>query len=152
VRAKPPEQRKRINAAPVVAAAPTMEHLRHLADCGDWQSASDYGMKLLTRDRLNPETHFYLALIFENLGIANEPQRSLRQVLYLDRTFALAHYHLGLALKREGQLAGAARSFGNVLRVLEGAPDDGIVVAGGGITAIGLKELAKMNLGSSDAS
>lgn len=129
-----------------------MEGLCQLADRGDWQTASEYGRRLLTEDRLNPEVHFYLALIFENLGMVDEPERSLRQALYLDRNFAMAHYHLGLALKRDGQMAGAARSFGNVLKVLRDIPDDAAATAGRGITVVKLRELAKMHLGSSDAS
>ena len=81
---------------------------------------------------MNPEIHFYQALIFENSESLDEPERSLRQAIYLDRNFALAHYHLGLALKRDGQMSAAARSFGNVLRVLSGVPDDAIVTAGPG--------------------
>jgi chemotaxis protein methyltransferase CheR len=128
-----------------------IEDLRQFADSGDWESGSEFGRRLLAQDRLNPEIHFYLALIFENLAIVGEPERSLRQALYLDRNFALAHYHLGLALKRDGEIAGAARSFGNVLKVLNSMPDDAAVTAGRGITAISLKKLARMHLGSFDA-
>jgi chemotaxis protein methyltransferase CheR len=142
----------KLPAPPAAVPKPAIdiEGLRQLADCGDWESASVYGRRLLMRDRLNPEIHFYLALIFENLAIGNEPEQSLRLALYLDRNFALAHYHLGLALKRDGKTADAARSFGNVLRVLQRKPDDAAVKAGHGITAISLKKLAKMHLGSSD--
>jgi chemotaxis protein methyltransferase CheR len=144
-------------AAPSIKPQPDpdradMEGLRLLADRGDWKNASEYGRKLLTEDRLNPEIHFYLALILENLGTADEPERSLRHALYLDRNFALAHYHLGLALRRHGQIDGATRSFGNVLKVLRGTLDDEALMGGRGITALRLKELAKMHLGSSDAS
>jgi chemotaxis protein methyltransferase CheR len=54
-----------------------MEGLCQLADRGDWQTASQYGRRLLEEDRLNPEIHFYLALIFENLGMVDEPERSV---------------------------------------------------------------------------
>lgn len=123
-----------------------MEGLRQLADRGDWQAAAEYGQRLLARDKLNPAVHFYQALIFEKLGIVDQSERSLRQAIYLDRNFALAHYHLGLALKRDRQVPGAARSFGNVLKVLAGIPDHEMVTAGPGITVTDLKELAKMHL------
>lgn len=139
---RPMPPRPRIEA-PQPAERTDMEGFRKLADSGDWQSAARYGQRLLAQDRLNPEIHFYLALIFENLGIVDEPQRSLRQALYLDRNFALAHYHLGCALRRDGQTALAARSFGNVVKVLNGIPDESPVMAGRGITAIRLKELAR---------
>lgn len=127
-----------------------MQGLRQLADRGDWQGAAEYGQRLLAQDRLNPEIHFYQALIFANLGIADKSERSLRQAIYLDRNFALAHYHLGLALKRNRKLRAAERSFGNVLKVLAGMPDHAMVRAGESVTATGLKELAKMHLENTD--
>jgi chemotaxis protein methyltransferase CheR len=126
-----------------------LDGLRRLADHGDWQGAAEYGKQLLSQNGLNAEVHFYHALIFEKLGIVDEPEISLRHAIYLDRKFALAHYHLGLALKGAGQTAAAARSFGNVLKVLAGLPDVAMVTAGPGVTVTGLKELAKMHLGIS---
>jgi chemotaxis protein methyltransferase CheR len=126
--------------------------LLELANRGEWQSAAEYGQELLTVDRLNPTIHFYQALIFENLGIADQSERSLRQAIYLDRNFALAHYHLGLALKRSRQMLAADRSFGNVLRVLAAEPEDGMVVGGPGVTVTGLRELARMHLEKSGKS
>jgi chemotaxis protein methyltransferase CheR len=128
-----------------------LEGLRQLADHGDWESAAEYGKQLLSRNGLNAEVHFYHALIFEQLGIADEPELSLRHAIYLDRKFALAHYHLGLALKRGGKTAEAERSFRNVVKVLAGLPDLATVTAGRRITVTGLKELAKMQLGTVNA-
>jgi chemotaxis protein methyltransferase CheR len=129
-----------------------MERLRQLADSGDWEGAAEYGRKLPLEDRLNPALHFYEALIFDNLGRAIEVERSLRRAIYLDRNFALAHYHLGLALKRDRKAAAAARSFANVLKALTGLPDDATVTAGPGVTVTDLKGLAKMHLESAGVS
>jgi chemotaxis protein methyltransferase CheR len=146
-------------AAPSAAAqAPTalaqaeqaradLDGLRELADCGNWQGAADYGKRLLSQNGLNAEVHFYHALIFEKLGIVHEPEVSLRHAIYLDRNFALAHYHLGLVLKRDGHGRAAERSFGNVLKILASLPDLAMVTAGPEITVSGLKELARMHLG-----
>jgi chemotaxis protein methyltransferase CheR len=137
-------------APPLAGPGPEdMEGLRYLADRGEWQGAAEYGQRLLDRDRMNPAIHFYRALIFENLGVAEEEERSLRQAIYLDRNFALAHYHLGLALKRHGEMRAAARSFGNVLKVLARTAGEAIVGAGPEVTATGLKELARMHLAGS---
>ena len=145
VAAKPPEPRKPIGQPPA-PDRPDMQGLRHLADRGDWRRAADYCQGLLAHDKLNPEIHFYRGLIFENLGIVDESERSLRQAIYLDRRFALAHYHLGLALKQSGQTGEAARSFENVLRVLAGMPGNAIVTAGPGVRVTDLTELARMQL------
>ena len=132
--------------AQVFSGQPNLEGLRQLADQGDWQGAAQYGKRLLTRNGLNAEVHFYHALIFEKLGIVNEPEQSLRHAIYLDRNFALAHYHLGLALKRDGKERAAQRCFGNVLRVLDGMPGHALVTAGPEVTVAGLKELARLHL------
>jgi chemotaxis protein methyltransferase CheR len=133
-------------AGPPQVVPADLDGLRLLADHGDWQGAAEYGKQLLSQNGLNAEVHFYHALIFEKLGIVDEPEISLRHAIYLDRKFALAHYHLGLALKRTGQTAAAERSFGNVVKVLAGLPDVAMVTAGPGVTVTGLKELAKMHL------
>ncbi len=122
------------------------EGLREIAGRGDWQGAAQYGEKLLEQDGLNPTTHFYQALIFENLGILSEAARFLRQAIYLDRNFALAHYHMGLAFERERHSRAASRSFENVVRVLGGLPDETGVRGGPGITVAALRELARTRI------
>lgn len=132
--------------ATVHPAAEDLAGLRQLADRGDWQGAAAYGQLLLTRNGLNPTIYFYQALIFENLEKPDESERSLRRAIYLDRNFALAHYHLGVALKRNQRVAEAARAFGNVVRVLAGMPVEAMVPGGSGLTVAELKELTKTQL------
>lgn len=136
-------------ACTILRAQAGAEGLREMADRGDWRGAAEYGERMLERDRLNPTTHFYQALIFENLGILNEAARFLRQAIYLDRNFALAHYHMGLALERDCHVKAASRSFENVLRVLGDVPNDAAVRAGPGITVAALRELARTRLENS---
>jgi chemotaxis protein methyltransferase CheR len=97
-------------------------------------------------DGLNPIAHFYRAMVLEQMGIWDEAERSLRQSIYLDRNFALAHYYLGLALERKKNRAQAVRSFKNVLKILSTLGEESTVVAGDGVTVAGLSELAKMHL------
>lgn len=150
--AGPLTQPQALPRLPVWQCPEDMDGLRALADRGEWQGAAEYGQRLLAQDGLNPAVHFYRALIFDNLGIADEPERSLRQAIYLDRNFALAHYHLGVALKKHGETRAAARSFRNVLKVLAGAADQTLVAGGPGVTVTALKELARMHMaGSSGA-
>ena len=138
-----------ISDSAAVSEVDGLRELAGLADRGDWQSAGEFAQRLLTENRLHPAIHFYRALIFENLGAPDASARSLRDAIYLDRTFAMAHYHLGLALQRDGKIREASRSFDNVLKVLTGVPDDTIPTAGRGVTAAALKELARMQLKNS---
>lgn len=125
-----------------------LERLKDLADRGEWQLAAECSQSMLHSDPLNPSVHYYRALIFESLGIDGQSERSLRQAIYLDRNFAMAHYRLGLVLKRQQEMIAAARCFGNVLNVLAGKPAKAIM-AGGSVTVAGLAELARNELGTS---
>ncbi|HYM12730.1 MAG TPA: protein-glutamate O-methyltransferase CheR [Bryobacterales bacterium] len=117
-----------------------------LADRGDWAAASACCRRLLEADGLDPAVHFYHALILEQLGFPGEAELSLRRVLYLDRGFVLAHYHLGLFLQKNRNAAQAVRSFENVLELLC-REDDGAVFPGSdGMTVADLKELTRMHL------
>jgi chemotaxis protein methyltransferase CheR len=136
---------------PAAASLANAEGLLQLADRGDWEKAILCSQDLLARDPLNPSLHFYQALALDNLGLRDQSERSLHQAIYLDRNFALAHYHLGLALKRDQNLVAAKRSFGNVLRVLTDLPADDIVTAGPGVTVTALKCLATMDLQNSSS-
>jgi chemotaxis protein methyltransferase CheR len=140
-----------LRPVPPKPAPADLEGLRLLADRGDWQGASEYSRALLTQGQLDPAVHFYRALILENLGTPKEPERSLRRAIYLDQSFALAHYHLGVALKRDRKMLPAARSFGNVLKALENIPGHVMVLHGAGVTVTALKELARMQLGDAPA-
>lgn len=128
------------------ADAPCLDELRELAGRGDWQSARSCCDRLLAVDVLNPIVHFYHALTFEHLGVPAASERSLRQAIYLDRRFALAHYHLGLSLAKEKQTIHAARALRNALLILSEASDDAVVQEGGGVTAAELKMLTKKQL------
>jgi chemotaxis protein methyltransferase CheR len=139
--------------ASVASAAPSAEFehpnvdgLRRLADQGDCERAIRYCQRLLALDGLNPVVHFYRAMVLEQMGIWDEAERSLRQAIYLDRNFALAHYYLGLALQRQKNQRQAVRSFKNVLKLLSTQGVESTVVAGDGVTVAGLSELARMHL------
>ena len=146
----PPLPRAAREAAGPIPA--DLEGLRQLADRGDWQRALPYCQRLLAQDGLNPAVHFYHALVLDQVGTVEELEQALRKAIYLDRNFAMAHYHLGLIYKKERKTRPAARSFNNVIRALSGIPDGQIVTAGPGVTANRLKELAKMHLEGSGGS
>jgi chemotaxis protein methyltransferase CheR len=123
-----------------------MDELRRLANRGDWENAVPHCDRLLAQDGLNPLVYFYHALLLEQLGLAAEAERSLRQAIYLDRNFLLAHYHLGLALAKANERGTAARCFENVLKLATGLRDEQAVEDGDGMTVAGLKQMAKTHL------
>ena len=101
---------------------PQLSEVRLLADQGQWENAASRSEKLLETEGLNPKAHFYYSLVLEQMGRHSEAEQSLRRALYLDRSFALVHYYLGLVLQKRGDRRGAVRSFENVrtcLRALD---------------------------------
>jgi chemotaxis protein methyltransferase CheR len=123
-----------------------IDGLRQFADQGDWASALQHCQRLIAQDSLHPVVYFYHAFALEQMGVRAEAERSFRQAIYLDRNFAPAHYHLGLALKRQEDPRRAGRSFENVLKLLSGMRDEQIVLDAAGLTVAGLRKLAKTHL------
>jgi chemotaxis protein methyltransferase CheR len=101
---------------------------------------------LIEADRLNPLGHFYQALVLEQMGQLREADVALNRVIYIDRSFVLAHYHRGLLLQKIEDPAGAARAFRNVLDLLAALEPDTMLAEGDGISASALRELAQMQL------
>jgi chemotaxis protein methyltransferase CheR len=138
----PPAIRPR---APVYTPAPNVDDARAMADRGEWDDAAALCDRLIAAEATNAAAHFTRGLILEHGGAAADAERSLRRAVYLDRGFALAHYHLGICLQ-QGSPMQARKAFDNVVRLLDGRPDAEVIEHGDGITAVELRELAKMHL------
>jgi chemotaxis protein methyltransferase CheR len=120
--------------------------IRALADRAQWEAAGALCRTLIDNDSLNPVGHFYHALVLDQMGRRHEAERALNRAIYLDRDFVLAHYHKGLLLQNGEDLAGAARSFRNVLSLLRPMAPDRRFAEADGISAADLAELAQMQL------
>lgn len=102
--AGPPSREPSKSAGWVVAA--------DSARCGGepLAEAAESPHPLPAADPFSAATHLDRALQQEQAGRPAEAERCLRQAIYLDRHFVLAHYHLGLSLqKKEVSAAGAPR-------------------------------------------
>jgi chemotaxis protein methyltransferase CheR len=135
----PPQQ-------PAARPVPTVEQVRDLADRGSWHAATALGRQLAAREPLNAAAHFTLGLILESTQSCAEAKEALRRAIYLDRSFALAHFHLATCLQANGEAAQARKSFWNAIRLLdERSPDERLEHADG-LTAADLKEMARLHL------
>ncbi|HEV3342184.1 MAG TPA: CheR family methyltransferase, partial [Pirellulales bacterium] len=131
-------------------ALPTLALARAQLDRGDTQGALTSCQRLIKADRLNPLAHFYHAVAAGQQGFRQETERSLRRAIYLDRDFVLAHYHLGLLLKRESETRAARRSFRNVLAILERRDAGEVFADADGLTVGALRQLTDLHLGTLD--
>jgi len=122
-----------------------LAQVRELADRGDWERAVAGCREILSHGGLDPAVHYYYALVLEQMGHLEEAEQSLRRALYLDRSAALPHYHLGLLLqKRDPQQA--ARAFKNVLELLSREGQRDSLALADGMTVADLEEMTRMHL------
>ena len=124
----------------------SLDTARALADSGRWQESIDATNSLLATTPLDPAIHFFRALVLEQMGNPEECEKALRRAIYLDRRMVLPHYHLGLFLWRRNDSQGAARSFRNVLGLLDDLADDATFPDGDDMTAGQLRETVLMQL------
>jgi chemotaxis protein methyltransferase CheR len=145
----PPNRRKPLAARGCRTPTPsrtTLADVRLRLNRGQLDAAEECCKALLTTERLNPSLHFYHALVAVHQGRYEDSERSFRRAIYLDRELVLAHYHLGLVLRRNRQLSKAERSFRNVLALLGRRPSDEVFADSDGLTVSALRQLTEMQL------
>lgn len=120
--------------------------LRRLADEGDYRSAREVCERMIARPDV-PPTAFYLKAIL-CLVEDDTPgaETALKQAIYLDRNFVLAHHRLGVLGIGGGRIDAGRRSLRTALR-LAARMNPGLELEGGdGITAGEFMELAGAQL------
>ena len=115
---------------------------RSLANQGEIASALQWSDKAIAVDKLNAELYYLRATIFQEQGDAPLAIASLKQALYLDQGFVLAHFALGTLTLRLGKPE-AGRHFENALELLDGCQDDDPVPGSDGMTAGRLSQVIR---------
>ncbi len=92
---------------------------RSYANLGRLSLAREWCEKAIRTDRLRPSRHFLLATIMEEQGDPQGAQTSLRQALYADQDFVLAHFSLGHLLLRLGKKRDGERHLRIALSLLQ---------------------------------
>ncbi len=116
------------SAAQPPPEAPQMDSwmkARLAADQGDWERALAWLEKAEQENVLQPQVHYLRALIQMQYNDVEGALLSLRQSLYCDPNFALAHYTLGDLYARRQEYKRAARHWRQTLRaVADREPQD----------------------------
>jgi len=111
---------QRVSAAPPIApemqpsdspviAQNAWEQARRAADQGNQHEALAWLDKAEQQDSLQPQVHYLRALIQLQIDNREGALVSLRQAVYCDPSFALAHYSLGTLYQQRGEYRTAAR-------------------------------------------
>ncbi|HEX9079576.1 MAG TPA: CheR family methyltransferase, partial [Desulfuromonadaceae bacterium] len=112
-----------------------------LANQGRIELALEWTGRAIAIDKLNAELYYLRATLFQERGAEPQAIASLRQALYLDQNFVLAHFALGTLTLRQGKFTEALRHFDNALSLVGACPADAPLPGGDGMTAGRLSEI-----------
>jgi chemotaxis protein methyltransferase CheR len=120
--------------------------IRTRANTGNFTAAADLCRQALTADPLNATLHFYQGLVLRELERPDDAEKSFLKSIYLDKSFAMAHYHLGLLLLAQGRSGPGRRALTNAAQIAAPLPDDLLLEEGDGLTAKDLRHLVRVHL------
>jgi chemotaxis protein methyltransferase CheR len=137
--------------APVSRAIPQapdafLDQVKAQANSGDFVAADALCRKALADQPLSAVLHFYHGLILQALKRPDDAENSFLKSIYLDKSFAMAHYHLGLMLLAEGRSGAGRRALTNAARIAAAMPDDRLLDEADGLTAMDLRNLVRIHL------
>lgn len=118
------------------------------ANQGKLADAVEWCEKAIASDKLNPQIHYLLATIRQELGQDGAAEQSLMRAIYLDPDFVLAYFALGNLRLSQGRNKEAERHFRNALMLLQKHPQDEPLPESDGLTAGRLLEIIMSILSS----
>jgi chemotaxis protein methyltransferase CheR len=95
---------------------------------------------------VNAELYFYEGLLAQAADLHLEAEKSFRRSIYVDKSFVMAHYHLGLLLLANGRQGPGSRSLANAARLASASEGECVLTEGDGVTAAELRELVRLHL------
>ena len=131
---------------PPPASGSLLDEVRASANTGDFTAADALCRKALVMEPLSAALHFYHGLILHGLRRPDDAEKSFLKSIYLDKSFAMAHYHLGLLLLAEGRSTPGRRALTNAARIAAAMPEDAPLNEADGLTAGDLRNLVRIHL------
>jgi chemotaxis protein methyltransferase CheR len=153
---KPPAKPRPPSIAPAVAppvvTPSATERLRALAESlanrGELTEALTTCNAWLVADKLDPQCHYLRGLILQEQNEVESAIDALQKTLYLDPTFVMAHFNLGIIARRLGQRDNATRNLRNARQLLIDRPVEQVLSEFEGITAGRCVEIIQSLLGT----
>lgn len=124
-----------------------LAEIRALADAGQFGDAEKLCRKALADEPLNPVLHYFEGLIAQAMERLRMAEEAFRRSIYLDKSFAMAHYHLGLLLLADGRDGAGRRSLANAARIVSHLPGPTVLDEADGLTAQEMRDLVRLHLG-----
>ncbi len=111
-------------AAPQIVLADMLTFAKQAADQEQWDEALNWLAQAEVQDRLHPPIHYLRALVQLHQDQADSALKSLRQAIYCDPDFALAHYALAELYQQRGELKEAVRHLRLTQKAIASLPPD----------------------------
>lgn len=116
---------------------------RACADQGRLNEAETWCDAAIGADKFDPALRYLQAVILEEQGRSDAAIDSLKQTLYLDPNFVLAHFSLGNLCRRQHREREAIKHFANAIDLLRAYPRDAILLESAGISAGHLSDMLR---------
>jgi chemotaxis protein methyltransferase CheR len=111
------------------------------ADRGLLAAADRWCEAAIRIDKCNAGLRYLRATVLEQQGLLEPAMALLREAIYLDRDFVLAHFALGNLYRRRGRITQARRHMANAAALLRSHEPDDALPEAEGMTAGWLSEL-----------
>lgn len=111
------------------------------ANRGEIILALDWVDRAIAVDKLNAELYYLRATIFQEQGEIPKAMASLKQAVYLDQSFVMAHFAMGMLALQNGKSGEAGRHLENARALLRVCPADDPVPGAEGMTVARLSEI-----------
>lgn len=113
---------------------------------GHVEEAERICRRILAIDELNAGAHYLLALCREHVADRAAAAEHDQAAIYLDPSFAMPHFHLGMMTKRSGDLTTAQHELQQALDLLQREDAARILLFGGGFSREALMQLCRAEL------
>ena len=113
------------------------------ANQGNLTEARNLGEQVIAMDKLNTGYYHFLATVCQEQGEKQEAVRLLKQSLYLDHDFVLAHFQLASLVTDQIE---AKKYLKNTISLLSSLPSDAVLPGSEGLTVGRLRETAQSML------
>ncbi len=117
--------------------------IKSYANLGNLDMALEWCDRGIALDKLNPSPRYLRAVVFQERGQPEEALASLKQAIYLDPNFILAHFALGNVTQKLGRFTESEKHFANTMRLLNGLGTGEMVPESEGMTVGYLLEMIR---------
>jgi len=114
---------------------------RAFANQGRLNDALQWCEKAISSDKLNPGLYSLAATILQEQGLLDKAAVLLRQAIYLDRNFVLAHFALANLARQQGKTKESEKHFENARALLQSYGHDDVLPESDGMIAGRLMEI-----------